>query len=176
MTRPLFSIVIPTRERAETLAFTLRTCLNQDFDDYEIIVSDNCSSPATREVVDAAGSEKVKYVRSDQPLSIAASWEFAVSHASGEYVTGIGDDDGLMPYALRELDRLIGRHDRPAAVHWHRGTYSWPNVAVAHEANVLRLPLMRFEKRVPGREILGNGLTLRADRGVPADDQHCDHP
>ena len=34
--RPRFSVVIPTRDRAETLRVTLATCLDQDFDDYEI--------------------------------------------------------------------------------------------------------------------------------------------
>ena len=40
-----FSVVIPTRERAETLQHCLRTCLVQNFDDYEVVVSDNGSSP-----------------------------------------------------------------------------------------------------------------------------------
>ena len=160
MARPLFSIVLPTRERAETLAFALRTCLNQDFDDYEIVVSDNCSSPATRAVVDAAGSAKIKYVRSDVPLSINASWEFAISHASGEYVTGIGDDDGMMPYALRELDRLIAP-SRPA----FGGALASRNIFMAEcggRAGSQRpaLPLMRFEKRVLGARNPGKGLTL----------------
>ena len=59
MTTPRFSVVIPTRERATTLRYCLRTCLEQDFDDYEIVVCDNCSSPATREVVEEAASPRI---------------------------------------------------------------------------------------------------------------------
>src|SRR5204863_7515060 len=102
--------VIPTRERAETLQYSLRTCVEQGFDDYEIVVCDNCSSPATREVVEACTSPRVRYVRADRPLAMSANWELAVSHARGEYVTVLGDDDGLMPYALRELDALARLH------------------------------------------------------------------
>lgn len=40
---PRFTVVIPTRERARTLHFTLRTCLAQAFDDFEVLVSDNQS-------------------------------------------------------------------------------------------------------------------------------------
>src|SRR5438067_10315585 len=54
-----FSVVIPTRERADTLRFALRTYLDQTFDDYEVIVSDNCSSPATKAAVDEVASPKV---------------------------------------------------------------------------------------------------------------------
>jgi glycosyltransferase involved in cell wall biosynthesis len=60
MPRPRFSIVIPTRQRAHTLYFTLRSCLMQSFDDYEIVVCDNCSSPATREVVESFASPSVR--------------------------------------------------------------------------------------------------------------------
>ena len=56
-----FSIVIPTRERHETLGSTLQTVLTQDFDDYEIVVSDNFSSPETKLVVDSFNSDKIKY-------------------------------------------------------------------------------------------------------------------
>ena len=71
MQRDTFSVVIPTRERAETLRYCLRTCLDQEFDDYEVIVSDNHSSPATRAVVDEAGSAKVRYFRTPAPLAMS---------------------------------------------------------------------------------------------------------
>ena len=64
---PFVSIVIPTRERAETLYHTLRTCLEQEGDDYEVVVCDNCGSPATRAVVDGFASARIKYVRSAKP-------------------------------------------------------------------------------------------------------------
>jgi glycosyltransferase involved in cell wall biosynthesis len=128
----------------------LRTCLEQDFDDYEIIVCDNCSSPATRAVVEASGSSRVRCVRSDRPLAMSANWELAVSHARGEYVTVLGDDDGLMPFALRELDALARRHGA-AAIHWHRGLYTWPTMAVPDDANLLRIPLDRCAAEHDGR-------------------------
>ena len=53
---PRFSIVIPTRDRADKLRLTLGTCLDQQFADYEVVVCDNSSSTATREVVDAMRS------------------------------------------------------------------------------------------------------------------------
>src|SRR5580698_8719580 len=94
-----FSVIIPTRERAASLRHSLSTCLDQNFDDYEVVVSDNGSSPATRRVVDEAGSTKVQYFRTPRALSLASSWDFAVSHARGEYVLLIGDDDGLLPHS-----------------------------------------------------------------------------
>jgi glycosyltransferase involved in cell wall biosynthesis len=143
MGRPRFSIVIPTRERADTLRWALQTCLEQDFDDYEVVVCDNHSSPATREVVQSAASPLVRYVRAPRPLAMSANWELALGEATGEYVTVLGDDDGLLPYALREADALIHRH-KPRALHWHRGLYTWPTLSTPEDANFLRLPLCRY--------------------------------
>ena len=135
-----FSVVIPTRERADTLQFALRTCLDQAFDDYEIVVSDNFSSPATKAVVDEAGSAKVRYVRTSEPVAMSTNWEFGVSHARGEYVILLGDDDGLLPHALAELDRVTSAH-RTKAVQWGAAFYTWPTVALPGQGNYLRVPL-----------------------------------
>src|SRR5262245_20675383 len=102
-----FSVVIPTRERAETLRHALRTCLNRKFDDYEVIVSDNDSAPPMRAVVDEVAGPKVRYVRTPDALAMSSNWDFALSHARGEFVVLIGDDDGLLPHALAELDKII---------------------------------------------------------------------
>jgi hypothetical protein len=137
-----FSVVIPTRERAETLRHALRTCLDQDFDDFEVIVSDNCSSPETRTVVDEAGSPKVRYVRTPEPLALSSNWEFGVAHARGEFVTLIGDDDGLLPHGLRELDALA-RRTGAKAIRWDAAFYTWPSFALAGQGDYLRVPLGR---------------------------------
>ena len=49
--KPLISIVIPTRNRHETLPFTIKTILQQDFDDYEIIVVNDGSTDNSLELI-----------------------------------------------------------------------------------------------------------------------------
>src|SRR5262245_40739862 len=134
MSQPRFSIVIPTRERARTLHFAIRSCLAQKFDDYEIVVCDNCGSPETRQVVEAFDSPKITYVRSDVPLAMSDNWELAVSHARGEYLTVLGDDDALMRHALVEADRLIRVFKTPL-LRWSWAFYKWPDYALRADAN-----------------------------------------
>ncbi len=130
-----FSIIIPTRERAETLKYALKTCLSQDFENYEIIVCDNCSSAETKSVVDSFKSEKIKYFRSEVPLAMSANWELALSHAVGEYIIFIGDDDGLLFNSLSKIDRLI--HELGVkAICWTPILYIWPDVQMPIKSNV----------------------------------------
>ncbi len=128
MPAPRFSVVIPTRNRARTLARALRTCLDQDFEDFEVVVSDNFSTPETRRVVEECGDRRVRYVRTPADLAMTDSWEFAVGQAAGEYVTVVGDDDGLLGHGLAEADRILRLADMPA-LRWEPVLYNWPDVS-----------------------------------------------
>ncbi len=138
MTNIRFSIIIPTRERADTLKYTLRTCLAQKFDSFEIVVSDNCSSPETKRVVDACASDKIRYVRSNIPLAMSDNWELGVSHAKGEYIIVLGDDDGLLRHALKDIDNLL-QELGTKILRWNRVYYHWPNSDDAENRLVIRL-------------------------------------
>ena len=53
MAYPRFSIVIPTyKDASETLGFTLQTCLGQSFEDFEVIVCHDTSSPTIKKLVE----------------------------------------------------------------------------------------------------------------------------
>lgn len=162
MTRPRFSVVIPTRERADTLRSALRTCLEQDYDDYEVVICDNCSSPATKAVIDHFASPRIVYHRSPTPLCMGDNWNLAYSLSRGQYVTFIGDDDGLMPYAFSQLDALIRRHDLKA-VRWDYALYSWPDIARQDLANYLQVSTTRrqqwFEGRPAIRDVMAGRLS-----------------
>lgn len=143
MSLPRFSIVIPTRDRPHTLRQALATTLDQDWDGtYEVIVCDNGSDDSTRAVVEAAASPRVRYLRTPRPLAMTDNWEMAVAGAEGEFVQVLGDDDALMPWALRELDGLLRRLGTPV-VRWEAAFYTWPDIDLPRSADYLRLPLGR---------------------------------
>lgn len=142
----------------------LKTCLDQDFDDYEIIVCDNSDPVAAAEVaaiVEAVNSPRIRHLPSDRPLAMSANWERGLNEARGEYVTVLGDDDGLMPYALRELDRLASRTGAKA-IRWQRCIYTWPTIGVEGEANLLILPLFRTVAEVDGRAQIAKVMRFEA--------------
>lgn len=142
MPAPLFSVVIPTRNRPDTLLHCLRTCVQQDFDDFEIVVCDNCGVPETAKVVRQFDDPRLRYIRAEKPLAMSDNWELAVGHARGEFIMVIGDDDGLAAGGLKELRRLIEWSKQPI-VRWQKAFYSWPSIVVPTMRNYLRYPLSR---------------------------------
>jgi glycosyltransferase involved in cell wall biosynthesis len=135
---PLFSIVMPTRNRANLLPNALRSAMEQTYDDYEIIVSDNNSTPETEQAVRRVGDGRVRYVRSDQTLSMKDSWEFAITHAKGDYITILSDDDAISPTLLERLTEYLA--DRPVKlVSWIRYLYIMRDWYVESDRNKLFL-------------------------------------
>jgi len=121
----MISVLIPTRERADTLLFAIKTALDQQSQDYEVIVSDNFSQDNTREVVQSFNDPRLVYVNSGKRLSMCDNYEFALEHAKGEYVIFIGDDDAIMPGAIDKLQITI--KNSPSLVYcWHKPLYTWP--------------------------------------------------
>jgi hypothetical protein len=161
MSTPRFSIVIPTRDRADTLRHALATCLAQDFDDYEVVVCDNPAMPATQAAVAACGSARVRYVAAPRVLAMSDNWELAVSEARGEYVHVLGDDDGLLPSALRQADAVI-EAQRARAVRWDAALYTWPTLALPGDADYLRLPMGGGPRGVDFREALARVVRFEA--------------
>jgi glycosyltransferase involved in cell wall biosynthesis len=120
------TVVIPTRERCGTLVSTLRTCLDQEYDDLSIIVSDNAGEDETAAVVTSMADSRIRYVNPGRRVSMTANWEFALRHVEDGYVTVIGDDDGLLPQAVRDVAALIAQH-KASVITWRKVQYCWPN-------------------------------------------------
>jgi len=124
---PRFSLVIPTRNRANTLYYTLKTCLNQkEFDDYEVVVSDNGSTDGTEEMVNKLADKKIKYFKTNEVLSMTDSFNFAASKAVGEYQMFLGSDDGIFTYGLYTLNKILNITKVPL-ICWKTCVYIWPD-------------------------------------------------
>lgn len=128
---PLFSIVIPTRNRGHLLRHALRSALEQEFDDYEIVVVANDCRDDTRDVVRALDDGRVRYFETDHLLTMPENWEFAWTKAAGKYITYLPDDDALVPTALRALADG-GLDGAPPVISWEDATYYYPTW---HDAN-----------------------------------------
>ena len=124
-----YSIVIPARNSAYTLRYTLMTCLDQRYKgNYEIVLSDN-STPGNTEVYQLfkeLNNPKIRYYRTPREYNLSRSFEFAILHAEGEFLLTLGSDDALLPWALDALDELRKTYPDEDIIQWERGFYAWP--------------------------------------------------
>jgi glycosyltransferase involved in cell wall biosynthesis len=138
-TRPV-TIVIPTRNRADTLVRALATCTLQDYEHLEFLVSDNASDDDTQRAVAAVGDSRIRYIRTPHRLAMSQNWEFALAHVERGVVLFLGDDDGLLPNAARDIVRLLDDTGCDA-IAWREAKYRWPGWRGDGPGNTLRMPL-----------------------------------
>ncbi|WNO11592.1 glycosyltransferase family 2 protein [Teredinibacter sp. KSP-S5-2] len=92
--KPLFSIVVPTYNRPDMLKSALTSVGRQTFNDYEVIVVDDCSS-LKYDIFSFDDGINVLYHRNKRNLGQAGSRNVGVSLAKGEYIVFLDDDDEL---------------------------------------------------------------------------------
>lgn len=102
---PLFTVVIPTKDRAEYLHHSLRTCSLQDYENMEVIVSDDGSTDNTREIVEEAARKdpRIRYVSPGLGVGMLENFEYALNQVRPGYLIALGGDDGLLPYGIRGM-------------------------------------------------------------------------
>jgi glycosyltransferase involved in cell wall biosynthesis len=128
----LITVMIPTRERADTLEHCLATCVNQTDDRLRILVSDNASQDSTKGVVERfqARDRRVEYINPGRRLGMSEHWEFALGQIHEGFVTVLGDDDALFPDALVTLREILGTRPDTDAISWPYSFYGYPELYV----------------------------------------------
>lgn len=128
------SIVAATKDRYETLFDCVRGLLiNYGGDDCEIVVCDNSVQPRADEFRAAFGAHRsVVYHADPMPVSQSDNYERAVAMATGDYVTMIGDDDGVA-WGLLQIADWMDRHDIDAFFPGF-SVYLWPGVSARFAA------------------------------------------
>lgn len=148
-----FTVVVPTRERADVLGPALQTVVTQDYDNLQILVSDNCSQDHTAEVVRAFDDPRIRYVNPGRRLAMSQHWEFALSHVESGWIGIVGDDDGLLPGALGRVDEIRREYGVDAVI-GNNAAYLWPSASGGPHGR-LSLDLRR------GCEVRNSGEWLR---------------
>lgn len=120
-----FSILIPTKNGIKYLKYAIESIINQDYYDYELIISDNHSTDGTKIYLDGLRHDAVRLIKPSVPLSISEHYEFILSHAAGEWVILIGDDDALSPDFFKNVDAYIKNYPKIRIIKGKRCYYFW---------------------------------------------------
>lgn len=115
MLTPLFSIIIPTYNRANLITRTLQSVLEQQFIDFEVIVVDDGSTDNTKEVVASFLCEKVSYFKIPNSERAKAR-NFGINQAKGQYITFVDADDLLYSNYFQTAYEFLQKN--PDSVFW----------------------------------------------------------
>lgn len=109
--KPFFSIILPTYNRSSDLQFAMYCLLRQSFSDFEIIISDNCSTDNTHKIINTIKDKRIRYYRNKKNIGVTLNYRKAITHAKGYYVFLHSDDDFLLyRNSLRDIYKKIQKY------------------------------------------------------------------
>ena len=103
---PLVSIILPTYKRAQVLPSAIQSVLNQTYSNLELIIVDDNSPDATREVVAGFTDPRIRYVRNEPNLKLPRALNRGFSLARGTYLSWTSDDN---LYGENAIEKMVGR-------------------------------------------------------------------
>ena len=146
----ILTIVIPTRDRHNTLSITVSHLLREPIEGVEVLVVDNACQPPVSQVI---GSHKnLRVVRTNDRLDMIKNWRFGLSQIRTKYFTVIGDDDFVWKRSLTSILAFLKLNDTPL-ISWNRSAIYWPDYPDERFRGNLYLPLGPSAKRISCREL-----------------------
>ncbi|OGU35885.1 MAG: hypothetical protein A2315_15910 [Ignavibacteria bacterium RIFOXYB2_FULL_35_12] len=100
----LLSACLLSYNSAPTLEKAIKSALNQDFTDYELIISDDCSTDRSWELINdyTKLNNRISAVRTPRNAGVVGNANFAVTQAKGKYVAILHHDDEFRPDLFRK--------------------------------------------------------------------------
>ena len=100
----LVSIITPTYNCARFIEETIRSVQSQTYQNWEMIISDDCSTDNTREIIAPylESDSRIKYICNDKNSGAAITRNNALRQAKGRWIAFLDSDDLWLPEKLEK--------------------------------------------------------------------------
>lgn len=148
MNHPLVSVIVPTRNSADTLEACLRSIKNQTFQPLELVVVDRDSTDATKEIA-LRYTDRVYNHGPERSAQV----NFGVSQATGTYVYKVDSDFVLDPFVVEQCVAKAAEGFEAVVVHNSPDeTISWVAKVRKFEVDMYKYDLMHSSARFVRKE------------------------
>ena len=112
--KPRVSICIPAYKQPESLKTLLDSISTQNFNDYEIIITDDSPDNILENIIaEFEPKEKLRYIKNKRRLNSPENWNESMRHAKGEYVKIIHHDDSFAnEYSLARYVEMLDKNPK----------------------------------------------------------------
>lgn len=96
----MISVILPTYNNESTISLAIASILNQTYDNFELIVINDCSIDGTKEVINSFKDKRIIYIENETNLGGALSRNKAIEMAKGDFICMMDGDDISLPSRL----------------------------------------------------------------------------
>ena len=128
MNKIKYSILMPTYNKAEYIKYSIKSILESKYQNFELIISNDYSTDGTAKILSKIKDPRVKIIKPPFRLNHVRNYEFLLKYANGEWITIIGDDDGIIPNFFENVDKYLNKFPQIKAISSKPALYYWKNV------------------------------------------------
>lgn len=113
MKKDLVSIVTPVYNAEPFIERTIRSVMNQTYQEWEHILVDDCSPDNSEEVIRGLMKEdpRIKYVKLSENQGAAVARNTGIEHADGQYIAFIDSDDVWKSHKLENQLNFMKKNE-----------------------------------------------------------------
>ena len=89
----LVSVIMPSYNTAAYIEESIKSVLDQTYENWELIVVDDCSTDNTDEVVSSIKDSRIRYIKNETNRGAAFSRNRALREANGRWIAFLDSDD-----------------------------------------------------------------------------------
>lgn len=109
---PKISVVMPVYNGAKYIREAIDSILNQTFTDFEFIIVNDCSTDRTEDIIKSYTDERIRYIKNEKNMGVAASLNNGFDIAEGEYIARMDADDISLPQRFeKQLEFMEANKD-----------------------------------------------------------------
>jgi len=113
---PKATVLLPVYGGEQYVAAAVESVLAQTFEDFELLVVDDCGPREAVEIVAGFGDPRIRIVRNDENLGQVRSLNAGLAVAQGEYVARLDQDDICLPARLERQVAVLDAEPETALV------------------------------------------------------------
>jgi glycosyltransferase involved in cell wall biosynthesis len=107
---PKVTVLMSVYNGQQYLREAIESILSQTFKDFEFLIIDDHSADESVSIIESYGDKRIRLIKNDKNLGLAASLNKGISLAKGEYIARMDHDDISLPNRLEEQVRYMDEH------------------------------------------------------------------
>lgn len=122
---PLLSILVPAKGRPRYAFEAVYSIVHQDFEDFEILFSNNGANPAVKSAIsDFIRDPRFRYIEQQEVLDMPSHWDRISRMATGDHLLVVTDRALLIQGTLTKLSTFLTANRGVDVVNWASADYN----------------------------------------------------
>jgi len=92
------TIVLLTFNRADLLKRAITNALNQTYENFELLIADDCSTDNTKDLILSFNDKRIRYMKNEKNMGFFRNWQNAVKHVNSDFIIPLISDDDYLVY------------------------------------------------------------------------------